>query len=152
MRSDGNHSGALMLRLDSISGNACSGHAFGPAARDRIATIARRTAHFTLAVWLGLFLLVSSLTAQIEDWRLVTDRHYLRIPQMKGLVSFYPTGHGHEIEVTYELALDPGGRVPAWIANLMLKDAPYFTLERLRQIVTRPEYQDWQEPVLQLPW
>lgn len=60
---------------------------------------------------------------------LAPDRHYIRIPQMKGLVSFYPTGHGHEIEVTYELALDPGGRVPAWIANLMLKDAPYFTLE-----------------------
>lgn len=80
------------------------------------------------------------------------NRDYVRFPQMTGVVSFFPTGRDHEIEVTYELALDPGGHVPAWIANFVLKDAPYFTLERLRRIVMRPEYQEWKEPVLQMPW
>ena len=45
------------------------------------------------------------------------------------------------MEVTYELVLDPGGYIPAWLANLLLRDAPYFTLERLRRIIRNQEYQ-----------
>jgi hypothetical protein len=56
------------------------------------------------------------------------------------------------VEVTYELVLDPGGYIPAWIANIVLKDTPYFTLERLRRVVERPEYQNWKDPTLDLPW
>lgn len=78
--------------------------------------------------------------------------NYVRIPQMNGRFAFVPTGVEKEVEVTYELILDPGGYVPAWIANIVLKDTPYFTLERLRRVVERPEYQGWKEPVLDLPW
>jgi len=77
---------------------------------------------------------------------------YIRFPQMTGIFAFIPTGRDKEVEVTYELVLDPGGYIPAWIANIVLKDTPYFTLERLRRVVERPEYQTWKDPVLQLPW
>ena len=77
---------------------------------------------------------------------------YIRFPQMTGQFSFYPTGNAREVEVTYELVLDPGGYIPAWIANIVLKDTPYFTLERLRRVVERPEYQAWKDPVLVMPW
>lgn len=77
---------------------------------------------------------------------------YIRFPQMTGVFSFFPTGKEKEVEVTYELVLDPGGYIPAWIANIVLKDTPYFTLERLRRVVERPEYKDWKDPVLELPW
>lgn len=77
---------------------------------------------------------------------------YIRFPQMTGQFSFIPTGKEKEVEVTYELVLDPGGYIPAWIANIVLKDTPYFTLERLRRVVERPEYQTWKDPVLDLPW
>ncbi|MFZ5756304.1 MAG: START domain-containing protein [Pseudomonadota bacterium] len=77
---------------------------------------------------------------------------YVRIPQMQGRFAFAPTGNGHEVEVTYELIMDPGGYIPAWIANIVLKDVPYFTLEKLRRVVERPEYHNWREQVLVLPW
>lgn len=77
---------------------------------------------------------------------------YIRFPQMTGVFSFFPTEKEKEVEVTYELVLDPGGYIPAWIANIVLKDTPYFTLERLRRVVERPEYADWKDPVLELPW
>lgn len=80
------------------------------------------------------------------------NNDYIRFPQMTGLFSFLPTGNAHEVEVTYELVLDPGGYIPAWIANIVLKDTPYFTLERLRRVVERPEYQTWKDPALIMPW
>ncbi|MFZ5724621.1 MAG: START domain-containing protein [Pseudomonadota bacterium] len=80
------------------------------------------------------------------------DDEYVRIPQMQGRFAFSPTGNGHEVEVTYELIMDPGGYIPAWIANIVLKDIPYFTLEKLRRVVERPEYKPWREKHLELPW
>lgn len=80
------------------------------------------------------------------------NANYIRMPEMQGRFAFAPTGKGKEVEVTYELILDPGGYIPAWIANIVLKDTPYFTLERLRRVVERPEYQKWEEEVLDLPW
>lgn len=77
---------------------------------------------------------------------------YVRIPQMQGRFAFAPTGKEHEVEVTYELIMDPGGYIPAWIANIVLKDIPYFTLEKLRRVVERPEYASWRDPSLDLPW
>ena len=60
---------------------------------------------------------------------------------MTGKLGFRRLG-GKKVEMTYELILDPGGYIPAWIANILLRDAPYFTLERLRRIVSKPEYQN----------
>lgn len=65
---------------------------------------------------------------------------YVRFPEMEGIFQITRLGN-NEAEVVYQLVLDPGGYVPAWLANVLLRDAPYFTLERLRRIITRPEYQ-----------
>lgn len=80
------------------------------------------------------------------------DKNYIRINQMDGIFSIVPTGNPQEIQVTYELIMDPGGYIPAWAANIVLKDIPHFTLERLRRIINRPEYQAWQDPVITFPW
>lgn len=74
----------------------------------------------------------------------VNDR-YLRFPEIEGLFGVRDVGDNH-LEVTYQLVLDPGGYIPAWLANILLRDAPYFTLERLRRIVHRPEYQNHYYP------
>lgn len=68
----------------------------------------------------------------------LNDR-YLRFPEMEGLFGVRDMGE-NQLEITYQLVLDPGGYIPAWLANILLRDAPYFTLERLRRIVHRPEY------------
>jgi hypothetical protein len=69
-----------------------------------------------------------------------TDR-YVRFPEMEGIFQITRLADD-EAQVIYQLVLDPGGYIPAWLANVLLRDAPYFTLERLRRIITRPEYQN----------
>jgi len=65
---------------------------------------------------------------------------YVRFPEMTGIFQVSRLGN-NEAEVVYQLVLDPGGYIPTWLANLLLRDAPYFTLDRLRRVITRPEYQ-----------
>ena len=69
------------------------------------------------------------------------NNDYIRFPEMWGKLGFTRIGND-EVEMIYEIILDPGGYIPAWIANILLRDAPYFTLERLRRIVMKPEYQN----------
>ncbi len=45
------------------------------------------------------------------------NNNYIRFPEMTGLLGFTRLGN-HEVEMTYELILDPGGYIPAWIANI----------------------------------
>jgi hypothetical protein len=72
---------------------------------------------------------------------LPTNDRYVRFPEMEGIFQITRLGDD-EAQVVYQLVLDPGGYIPAWLANVLLRDAPYFTLERLRRIITRPEYQN----------
>ncbi|MAX55549.1 MAG: hypothetical protein CL537_08590 [Alcanivoracaceae bacterium] len=65
---------------------------------------------------------------------------YVRMPQMEGYYRFSPVEPG-EVEVTIEVVLDPGGVVPAWIANIILRDIPYFSLKRLRRVINQPRFQ-----------
>jgi hypothetical protein len=71
---------------------------------------------------------------------------YVRFPHMEGMLRFRRVAQ-EEVEVVYQLEMNPGGYIPAWLANILLRDAPYFTLERLRRVVHRAEYQghyyDW---------
>lgn len=67
--------------------------------------------------------------------------HYIRFPKLSGELTFQRLGNDGQIRVTYQLSLDPGGYIPNWLTNILLRDAPYFTLERLRQVVHRPRYQ-----------
>ena len=76
-----------------------------------------------------------------EPDALPPNNDYIRFPEMWGKLGVERLGD-HQVEMTYELILDPGGYIPAWIANILLRDAPYFTLERLRRIVYKPEYQN----------
>ena len=48
--------------------------------------------------------------------------------------------------------MDPGGYIPAWIANIVLKDVPYFTLLKLRRIVFEPQYQAFHTGTFRQPW
>tara|TARA_B100000676_G_C18023133_1_gene813903 strand:- start:593 stop:1327 length:735 start_codon:yes stop_codon:yes gene_type:complete len=81
---------------------------------------------------------------------------YVRMPQMEGYYRFEPLAPG-EVKVTIEVVLDPGGAVPAWLANIILRDIPYFSLRRLRRVINQPRFQgishgyyqtpeSWQQP------
>ena len=65
---------------------------------------------------------------------------YVRIPRMEGYLEFKPLAPGR-IKLTIEVILDPGGYLPAWLANLILRDIPYFSLKRFRAVANDERYQ-----------
>ena len=66
--------------------------------------------------------------------------HYVRMPQMEGYYRFSP-GEAGKVQVTIEVVLDPGGALPAWLANIILRDIPYFSLRRLQRVINQPRFQ-----------
>lgn len=77
---------------------------------------------------------------------------YVRIPELIGRLDFRFFPATKETEVTYEIVLDPGGYIPAWAANIVFKDTPYFTLLKLRRIIQEPKYQQFQGTTFEYPW
>lgn len=57
---------------------------------------------------------------------------FVRVSKVEGFWRLTP--RGGEIEVIYEVHSEPGGSVPAWLANSFVVDAPFNTLQRLRQL------------------
>lgn len=77
---------------------------------------------------------------------------YVRIPELNGRLDFLFFLDTHEVEVTYEIVMDPGGNIPAWAANIVLKDTPHFTLLKLRRIVEDPKYRSFKGKFFEYPW
>jgi hypothetical protein len=77
---------------------------------------------------------------------------YVRFPQFNARFDFTGDPATREVEVTYEVIADLGGYIPPWLVNVAMKDVPYFTLERFRRVVLKPEYQNWRDPVIPFPW
>lgn len=75
-----------------------------------------------------------------EATELKVLKGYVRVPEFKGILAMEQLG-GNKMKVTYEFVLDPGGYVPLWMVDIVLKDNPYFTLQKLRGFIDRPEYQ-----------
>lgn len=64
----------------------------------------------------------------------------VRMPAMRGRWEFRPLGAGL-VEVTMSGHADPGGHIPDFLVNLMIKDTPYQTLLGLRRAIPAPKYQ-----------
>ena len=61
---------------------------------------------------------------------------FVRVSKVEGFWSLTP--REGEIEVIYEVHSEPGGSVPAWLANSFVVDAPFNTLQGLRQLAEQP--------------
>ena len=46
-----------------------------------------------------------------------------------------------EIEVDFQMQVDPGGSIKAWIANMFVSDSPFYTLKGLRDALKDEKYQ-----------
>lgn len=68
------------------------------------------------------------------------DPDFVRFPWFRGRFDVNVIT-ATRVEAIYEVEIDPGGYIPAWMANILAQDAPYFTLDKLRRIHQRPEYQ-----------
>ena len=65
---------------------------------------------------------------------------YVRMPQLEGFLEFEPMEPG-KVYMTFQVILDPGGYIPAWLANLILRDIPYFSLKRFRRVASEERFQ-----------
>lgn len=63
----------------------------------------------------------------------------VRIAKMSGRWLLIP--QKGNVKVVYEMNIDPGGRLPAWLVNSMSVDMPFVTLSNLRNLVKRAKYQ-----------
>jgi hypothetical protein len=41
-------------------------------------------------------------------------------------------------DITYQMHVEPGGSIPAWLANPFIENVPYSTFQELRNIILRP--------------
>lgn len=48
---------------------------------------------------------------------------------------------GGKLEITFQMQIDPGGSIPAWMANMFAGDTPYQTLLGLREAMQEMKYQ-----------
>jgi len=72
-----------------------------------------------------------------------------KIPKQKGLIRvqlassewhFTPQKNGRVLVENYA-HIDPNGKVPAWLLNLMIVDSPYKTLRRMRELALTGRYE-----------
>ena len=71
------------------------------------------------------------------------------IAEKEGLVRL--TGKGYwkakvltsgKLEIVFEMEVDPGGGIPAWMANMFADDSPYYTMLELQKVVKNKKYQN----------
>ncbi|MGC8120563.1 START domain-containing protein [Marinobacter sp. VGCF2001] len=67
---------------------------------------------------------------------------YVRIPMLDNRFLVEPLADGW-IRITFTTHMDPGGLVPAWIANIVATDAPVRTLEGLKRMMETAPYRDY---------
>ncbi len=63
----------------------------------------------------------------------------VRIEEMRGRWLLTPVAKG-QVNVVYEMNIDPGGNIPKWVVNSMAVDLPFYTLEKLREISKEDKY------------
>ena len=58
----------------------------------------------------------------------------VRVSKFEGFWQMRPVGEG-QVEVIYQAHTEPGGSLPAWLANSFVVDVPFHTLLALRRLV-----------------
>lgn len=67
------------------------------------------------------------------------DEDYVRIPRMVGFWEFVPQADGQTL-VRYQIHAEPGGSLPAWLANSVVVDTPYYTMTNMADMLKREKY------------
>lgn len=67
----------------------------------------------------------------------------IRIPHFKANWNIYVVKENH-LRIEYNLMVDIGGSIPAWLMNMAQAEGPFETFSKLKTQVTRGEYQSRQ--------
>jgi len=72
------------------------------------------------------------LSARPEEYPKQENR--IRIPKLEGFWKLVPLAD-NKTEVTLQIAAEPGGEIPSWLANSMVIDMPFYSLTNLKNRV-----------------
>jgi len=72
------------------------------------------------------------LNARPEEYPEQVNR--IRIPKLEGFWKLVPLT-ANKTEVTLQIAAEPGGEIPSWLANSMVIDMPFYSLTNLKKRV-----------------
>ena len=64
------------------------------------------------------------------------EKGYVRVDKVDGFWKLVPKGP-NSTEVTYQVHTEPGGKVPSFVANKFVVDAPFNTLKGLRELAEK---------------
>lgn len=65
---------------------------------------------------------------------------HVRVREFRALWTLIPMKNG-VVEVNYELLVNPGGNIPAWLVNLAVIDGPFDTSVNMRELILKEKYQ-----------
>jgi hypothetical protein len=66
--------------------------------------------------------------------------HHVRITEFNACWTLIPLKDG-TIQVNYQLLVNPGGYVPAWLVNMAAVDGPFETMLHLKEWIVKEKYQ-----------
>jgi len=64
---------------------------------------------------------------------------HVRVPRSEGRWRFTPLSNG-KVKVEYQNVTDPGGSIPAWLANSSVINIPFDTIKNLKKRVAMEQY------------
>jgi ribosome-associated toxin RatA of RatAB toxin-antitoxin module len=65
---------------------------------------------------------------------------YVRITEFRAVWTLIPLKNGM-VEIEYQLLVNPGGNIPAWLVNLAVVDGPYETALNMKSWLLKEKYQ-----------
>ena len=75
---------------------------------------------------------------------------HVRIPEFRGTWTLTPMKNGI-VEIQYELLVNPGGAIPAWLVNMAMIDGPYDTSLNMKTWLMKEKYQKTVYPFISNP-
>ena len=72
---------------------------------------------------------------------------HVRITEFNACWTLIPLKDG-TVQLTYQLLVNPGGYVPAWLVNMAAIDGPYETMLHMKEWVFKDKYQKAKNPLI----
>ncbi len=77
-------------------------------------------------------------------------KNVVRVKNLSGSWTFMPARGKDAVTVTYQMHTEPGGSLPAWMANASVVKRPFTILLKMREILKNPRYRDARTSELRL--
>jgi len=84
--------------------------------------------------------IITSISQTMEGLAPEVDGN-VRITYLKSVWTLIPLNNG-AVHITYILGVDPGGLIPAWLANMTMSIGPYKTLIGMKEALKKDKYRN----------